>query len=118
MKSDIPDRTFAFAVGVVKLCKTLNTSRGVPRAMTNQLLRSGTSIGANVEEAQAAQSEADFVSKYSIACKEARETLYWLRLMTASGMIPPDQVADLENECNELISILTSIIKKLRSKHN
>ena len=66
------------------LCRFLAEKPGVSRTLGNQLLRSGTSIGANVEEGQPAQSEADFVSKYSITCKEARETHYWLRLLTLS----------------------------------
>jgi four helix bundle protein len=85
--------------------------------MGNQLLRSGTSIGANVEEGQASQSEADFVSKYSIACKEARETHYWSRLLSESKIISPDELVDLMAECNELIAILTAIVKKVQAKN-
>lgn len=70
MKTDLPERTFAFALRVVKLCKHLDEAPGVARTMSRQLLRSGTSIGANVEEGQGGQSRADFISKYSIACKE------------------------------------------------
>ena len=84
--------------------------------MANQLLRSGTSVGANVEEGQAAQSEADFVSKYSIARKEARETHYWLRLLAESKIVSPGTLSDLMGECNELIAILTTIVKKVQSK--
>jgi four helix bundle protein len=80
------------------------------------LLRSEISIGANIEEAQASQSEADFISKYSISCKEARETHYWLRLLVASDIIPRERLAELLDECDQLIAILTSIIKKLRQK--
>ena len=116
MKSDLPDRTFEFARRVVVLCRFLDEKPGVSRTLANQLLRSGTSIGANVEEGQAAQSEADFVSKYSIACKEARETHYWLRLLGASEVLPTDRLAELEIECNELISILTSILKKMKNR--
>ena len=116
VKSDLPERTFEFAQRVVVLCRFLDEKPGVSRTLGNQLLRSGTSIGANVEEGQAAQSEADFVSKYSIACKEARETHYWLRLLAASEILPPDSLAELEIECNELISILTSIIKKMKNR--
>ena len=73
-------------------------------------------MGANVEEGQASQSEADFVSKYSIACKEARETHYWLRLLLASDLIESSRIDPLIQEGDELIAILTSIIKKLRAK--
>ena len=84
VKSELAERTFAYARRVVVLCRFLAEKPGVSRTLGNQLLRSGTSIGANVEEGQPAQSEADFVSKYSITCKEARETHYWLRLLTLS----------------------------------
>lgn len=113
-KSDIPDRTFQFALRIVKLCKTLDATPGVPRTLSNQLLRSGTSIGANVEEGQSSQSKADFVHKYSIACKEARETHYWLRILAASELLPPERLTDLTKESNELVAILTTIIKKLK----
>lgn len=89
---------------------------GVSRTIANQLIRSGTSIGANVEEGQSSQSEADFVAKYSIACKEARETHYWLRLLVASDIVAEEQLSGLMNECDQLISILTVIIKKVKAK--
>ena len=80
------------------------------------MLRSGTSVGANVEEGQAAQSEADFLTKYSIACKEARETHYWLRLLAETESVSGDRLNDLTQECNELVAILTSIVKRLKEK--
>ena len=116
MRSDIPNRTFEFAKRIVKLCLFLDKSPGVSRTLANQILRSGTSIGANVEEGQASQSDADFISKYSIACKEARETYYWLKLLSATELVPEPQLDDMKKECNELISILTSIIKKMKAK--
>jgi four helix bundle protein len=116
VKSDIPARTFEFARRMVLLCRVLDASPGVPRTLAGQLLRSGTSVGANVEEAQASQSEADFISKCSIACKEAREAHYWLRRLAATEILPGSRLSDLQNECNELIAILTSIIKRMRSQ--
>lgn len=116
MKSDIPERTFEFAKRVVILCRFLDEKPGVSRTLGNQLLRSATSIGANVEEGQAAQSKADFISKYSIACKEARESHYWLRLLEATGVLPAERLVEIAKECNELIAILTTIIKKMKSK--
>jgi four helix bundle protein len=116
VKSDLPARTFEFARRIVLLCRVLDASPGVPRTLAGQLLRSGTSVGANVEEAQASQSEADFISKYSIACKEARETHYWLRLLAATEILPERRMRDLQTECSELIAILTTIIKTMRSK--
>jgi four helix bundle protein len=116
MKTDLPDRTFEFAKRIVGLCQTLEQSPGSGRTLANQLLRSGTSIGANVEEGQASQSAADFLSKYSIACKEARETHYWLRLLTSTGIIPEKQLSGLTDECNQVVAILTTIIKKMKEK--
>jgi four helix bundle protein len=115
-KRDLEDRTFQFAVRIVKLCQTLDSSPSVSRALANQLLRSGTSVGANVAEGQGGQSRADFVSKYSIANKEARETLYWLKLIVAAEIVPESRLAGLMDECNQLIGILTTIIKKTRKE--
>ena len=84
----------------------------VSRMLGKQLFRAGTSIGSNIEEAQGGQSRADFISKISIARKEARETLYWLRLLSEAKFISPGKLNDITSECNELISILTAIIKK------
>ena len=116
MKSDLPQRSFEFAKRVVKLCQYLDETPGVPRILANQLLRSGTSIGANVEEGQASQSQADFISKYSIACKEARETHYWLRLLAGAEIVPGERLRELDAECNELIAVLTTIVKKVKAK--
>lgn len=116
MKSNLPGRTFEFAKQIVRLCQQLGCSPGASRTLANQLLRSGTSVGANVEEGQASQSEADFVSKYSIACKEARETHYWLRLISATDLLDAARLKPHVDECNELIAILTSIIIKMRAK--
>ncbi|MGE5582548.1 MAG: four helix bundle protein [Bacillota bacterium] len=87
MKNDLPERTFQFAVDIVNLCRLLDKNPGVSRTLANQLLRSGPSIGANVQEGQASQSEADFLTKYSIACKEAQETQYWLRIKFSLGIL-------------------------------
>ncbi len=80
-----------------------------------QLLRSGTSIGANVEEAQAGQSRADFLSKYNIALKEARETNYWLRLLNAVEVFTENEFENLLKESNELVAILTTIVENTRN---
>jgi len=114
MKTDLPERTFAFSVRIVKLCETLDGKPGVSRTLSRQLLRAGTSIGANVEEGQASQSRSDFTAKYSIACKEARETHYWLRLLAATDLLPSARLRRITDECNELIAILTTIVKKSR----
>lgn len=78
--------------------------------MSNQLLRAGTSVGSNVEEAQAGQSKADFICKNAIALKEARECHYWLRLLCASDVIPEKKLFSLQDEVAELIKILAAII--------
>ena len=113
---DITDRTFKFAVRVVKLCQVLDEQPGVGRTLSNQLIRSGTSIGANVEEAQSGQSRADFVSKLQIALKEARETCYWLRLLIATELMPESRLLPLLRESEELIKILASIIVQTKRK--
>ena len=81
--NSIIDRSFQFAIRIVRLCQYLEKQERVSRTLTNQLLRSGTSIGANIEEAQAGYSKADFTANMSIARKEARETLYWLRTLVS-----------------------------------
>lgn len=117
-KSDLPERTFDFAKRIINVVASLDERKSVQKVSAYQLIRSGTSIGANTEEAQSSQSEADFLTKYSIACKEARETSYWLRLLKETGIIPDSKLNDIINECNEIIAILTSIIKELKAKRN
>ena len=114
-RRDLPQRTFEFARRVVKVCQLLDQVPGVSRTLAHQLLRSASSVGANVEEGQASQSRADFISKYSIACKEARETHYWLRLLSASEVVRESKLRDLTSEANELVAILTTIVKKTRA---
>jgi four helix bundle protein len=111
-----PDiRELAFAVRVIRLCQHLDESPGVRRTVSKQLLRSGTSIGANLEEARAGQSRADFINKNAIALKEARETLYWLRLLTAANLVGEMRVAELRVEAEELTRILAAIIVSAKS---
>ncbi len=111
---DIKERTFEFATRIVRLCRALEESPGVSRTLANQLLRSGTSVGANVEEAHGSHSKPDFIAKMSIANKEARETNYWLRLLSASDVVPVDKLSDITDESNQLIAILTTIVKRSR----
>ncbi|MDA1045295.1 MAG: four helix bundle protein [Verrucomicrobia bacterium] len=107
----IVERSFEFAVGVVRLCRFLDEQDRSSRTLASQLLRSGTSIGANIEEAQAGQSKADFTAKMSIARKEARETLYWLRLIKAADRVEVSKLDDITREADELVRILTAIVK-------
>lgn len=111
---EIAERAFDFAVRIVKLCQALVKRPGVSRTLANQLLRSGTSIGANLEESKGGQSRADFLSKVSISLKEARETHYWLRLLIAADILPEKQLNPLLEEANQLTAILTTIVKKLK----
>lgn len=116
MGVDIVERTFDFSVRIVKLCQVLDEKPGVSRILAGQVLRAGTSIGANIEEAQSGQSKADFISKISIACKEVRETHYWLRLLASTDIIPRNKLTSLTDEANQLTAILTTIIKNARAK--
>jgi four helix bundle protein len=113
---DIKDRTFAFAVEIVRVCQELDGKSGTYRRLAGQLLRSGTSIGANIEEAQAGQSVADFVSKCSIALKEARETIYWLRLLEATGPDGNQRMRSLRQEADELSRIIGTIIVRTKNR--
>lgn len=114
---EIGERAFVFAVRAVKLCQTLEEHPGTSRTLSNQLLRSATSIGANLQESKGGQSRADFLSKVSIALKEARETHYWLRLLIAADIISEKKLSPLLDESNQLVAILTTIVKKVRGKN-
>jgi four helix bundle protein len=112
---NLAERALAFAVRTVHLFEYLNERGGAARPIGMQLLRAGTSIGANLEEARGAQSRADFISKQNIALKEAREALYWLRLLAASQIIPTHRLDDLASEADELVAVLTASVKRARS---
>lgn len=107
---DILDRTFRFAVEVIQLSVRLDERPGAGRVMMSQILRAGTSVPANVEEAQAAQSKADFISKMYIGLKEARETHLRLRLLATANLVAANQTRSLIREADELKRILGSII--------
>src|SRR2546422_10949974 len=111
MDSVIRQKSFDFALAIIELYRKLQERHEY--VISRQLLRSGTSIGANVEEATAGQSRSDFLSKMSIASKEARETRYWLRLLQQSKLVDMD-VSQPLNDVEELIRILTSIVKTTR----
>ena len=110
----IQDRAFEFSIRIVKLHQYLMKSGETSRILSNQILRSGTSIGANLEEAKGGQSKADFLSKCSILLKEARETHYWLRLLAVCELVPTEKLIPMIQEANELVAILTTIVKKGR----
>ena len=110
---DIRERAFAFAVRIVKLCRYLEQNSNVSKNLVSQLLDAGTSIGANLEEAKAAQSKADFIHKNSISLKEARESNYWLKLILATETFEENVgkgIKDLESESMELANIIGKIV--------
>jgi four helix bundle protein len=111
------DRSFSFAVRIVNLHKYL-TQKSCHGSLAGQLLRSGTSIGANITEAQDAQSKKDFVAKLSIALKEARETKYWIKLLIATQYLDKSQnhVKTLAEELEEIIRLLVTIIKRSKEE--
>lgn len=114
LQSDLRPRTFVFACSTVRLCRQLATSPGIPRQVSAQLLRSGTSIGANLEEAKSAHTRREFACKLGIALREARETHYWLRLVQATQMVEGEEMRALIDEANELVAILTVSVRKAR----
>lgn len=116
MKKDnaIVDKSFDFAVRIVKLYQHLNSEKK-EFVLSKQLLRSGTSIGANVSEAIRGQSQADFYAKLSIALKEANETDYWLRLLYKTDYLTEKEYNSVYNDINEIIAILVSITKTLKN---
>lgn len=111
--SDYRVRSFAFACCIVKVYRSLDR---VPPQLARQLLRCGTAIGANLEEAKSAQSRRDLIAKFSISLKEARETVYWLRLLQATGLADGSLLNGPLAEANELVAILTTSVMRLRSK--
>jgi four helix bundle protein len=108
-ESIIKDKSYAFALRIIGLARWLRERKEYELA--SQVLRAGTGIGANVEEALAGVSRADFVAKMAVASKEARETHYWLRLLRDSETVPTEKVRSLIDECLELVRILTAIVK-------
>ena len=113
---NIQERAFEFGCRILKLTEHLARRRSFSaRRIAGQLFDSGTSIGANLEEASAAQSKADFISKCSIATKEARETRFWLRLLPSSNTVRPQQLTPLIDESTEIVAILTTIVKNARA---
>ena len=113
--SVMTEKSFSFALRIVKLYQHLSGKKK-EFVLSKQVLRSGTSIGANVEESRGAQSTPDFQAKISVAYKEARETSYWLRLLYASKYLTERQFTSLHTDCEELIRILGSTQLTLKTK--
>ena len=108
-------KSMAFAIRCVNLYKHLTTEKK-EFVLSKQLLRSGTSVGANIRESRNAQSPADFINKLSIALKEADETQYWFELLHHTDFITDEEFTSINADVDELISILTSVIKKAKTK--
>jgi four helix bundle protein len=114
---DIRNRAFAYALRAIKLYQALQEQKnGAGWILGKQYLRSATSIGANIEEAQSGESRADFIHKYGIAQKEAKESLYWLRLIGESGILPTNRLASVTRETEELFAVITAIIVNTKRK--
>jgi len=110
------EKSFRFGVRIVKYYSSKINTNYHYKDLFRQLLRSGTSIGANISEAQEAASKKDFINKLSIALKESRETEYWLKLFKELSIIEDLEFNNLYNDCQELIRLLVSILKKLREE--
>lgn len=110
----IQEKSKAFAVRIIKLCQYLHNEKK-EYVLYKQLLRSGTSIGANCREASRAQSRADFIAKLSIALKEADETAYWLELLHETNYLNDKSYSSIYADVNELIKLLVSIIKTTKN---
>ncbi|MEW6600939.1 MAG: four helix bundle protein [Nitrospirota bacterium] len=115
-KNVLQEKSYAFALRVVKTYEYLCVEKK-EYVLSKQLLRAGTSIGANVEEAIGGQSEKDFFAKITISYKEARETHFWLRLLSDSGYLSTAQSVSLLKDCEELIRLSGSIQKTMRSRN-
>ena len=113
-ESILRTKSFNFAVDIVHLTSALQNERR-EYVISKQLLRSGTAIGALLAEVRFGQSKADYIHKFSISLKEANESRYWLRLLLATSLISENQYDDLDQRCNELVSMLVSSIKTLKN---
>jgi four helix bundle protein len=108
----VREKSFEFALEIVRLCQSLIHEREY--VISKQLMRSGTAVGAMVEEGIAAESRRDFLHKMSIALKEARESHYWLRLLDASDLLPEIEVTRHLSDADELVSLLTAITRTVK----
>jgi len=114
---DIRKRSFAYAMRAIKLHQALQELGDRSGwIIGKQYLRSATSVGALIEEAQSGESRADFIHKYCIAQKEAKESLYWLRLLAGTSILPRIRLVPIMEETNELIAVITAIIVKTKKK--
>lgn len=112
---DLRHRTKQFALRVVRVYAALPVAV-LAQTLGKQVLRSGTSVGAHYREACRARSDAEFVSKLEVGLQELDETVYWLELLTEAGVFPPERLADLITEADELIAILTASVKSVKAR--
>ena len=115
MDGDLKERTKQFALRVIRLCEALPESR-IGNVTNNQLLRCGTSVGANYRAACRARSTAEFIAKMGIVEEECDESLYWMELIIAAELLPEDRLKDLMAEADEILAITVSSIKTARKK--
>lgn len=111
---NLRERSFTFACRIVRLCRRLSSVPGVHRQLCAQLVRAGTSIGANLEEAKAAHTRREFACKLGLVLREARETHYWLRLVEANELAEAGETRALVREADELVAIFTVAVRKAR----
>jgi len=110
----VKEKSYSFALRIIKLYQYLEkTHKYFP--LSKQVLRSGTSIGANIEEADGAQSKRDFIAKLQISYKEAKETHYWLRLLRDTDYLNKEQAQSILSDCEEIIRLLNAILKRSKS---
>ena len=114
-KGILENKSFSFSIRIVKLTKYLKEEKR-ENILSKQLLRSGTSIGANIAEAQFAQSKPDFITKLHIALKEASETRYWLSLLHATDYLTDDEYDNILYDCNQFINMLISSCKTIKNE--
>lgn len=113
----IVDKSYKFSIRIINLYKYLNENKKI-YAIANQILRSGTSIGALIKEAAHAQSKADFLNKMNVALKEANETHYWLSLLHDTDYIKDKEFSSINKDCEELLKLLISIVKTTKEHLN
>jgi len=115
-KSILREKSYLFAIRIVKLCQWLQGSKK-EFVISKQVLKSGTAIGALIREAEFGQSKADFAHKMTIALKEANETEYWLLLLNDTGLVSEKELfASLQSECRELIAMLVTTLRTIKTK--
>ena len=113
MANVVEEKSFQLAIRTIRLYQYLR-SKKKEFVLSKQLLRSGTSVGANIAEAQQAQSRADFLSKINIALKEAAETEYWLRLLRATDYMAEKEFRSIYDDCEQVKKLLVSIVKSTK----